>query len=109
MNVFKCKEGLRLRASTAGSMGLIPRQGTKIPCVTLCSQEKKKKKNSNAKSWNELFCEYPHAHHPDPTTIDFPFSPPTCPPYPPLFLMHFKVSCTHPYISPLYTLARILL
>ena len=82
MNIFKCKEGtslavqwLRLRASTAGSMSLIPGQGTKIPRATLCSQEKKFK----CKELDELFCEYPRAHHPDPTTTDIPFSLPTFP------------------------------
>ena len=33
---------LRLCASNAGGMGLIPGQGTKILHVTLCSQKKKK-------------------------------------------------------------------
>ena len=35
---------LGLCTSTAGGMGSIPGQGTKIPHATLCSQRKKKKK-----------------------------------------------------------------
>ena len=35
---------LRLCASTAGDVGLIPAQGAKILCATLCGQNTKKKK-----------------------------------------------------------------
>ena len=82
MSIFKCKEGtslavqwLRLRASTAGSMSLIPGQGTKIPRATLCSQEKK---NSSAKSWMSFSVNthMPTTQIPQPLTFPFLFPHP---------------------------------
>ena len=41
---------LRLRASTAGGMGLIPGQGTKIPHAARCSKNKKRHHKENEKA-----------------------------------------------------------
>ena len=41
---------LRLFASTVGDMGLIPAQGAKILCATLCGQNTKKKKKERHES-----------------------------------------------------------
>ena len=43
---------LRLRASTAGGVGLIPDQGTKIPHASRCGQKEKEK--SSQISYEEL-------------------------------------------------------
>ena len=53
---------LGLHASTAGGMGLIPRQGTKIPQATWCGQKKKKKKKTNkmAKGLEQILCKRRH-------------------------------------------------
>ena len=73
MNVFKCKEGLRLCASTAGSMGLIPGQGTKIPCATLCSQEKKKIQMQRVGMSLSVNTHMPTTQIPQPLTFPFLF------------------------------------